>query len=460
MKIPKTPPKMQDLLLQSLSGSKWANALANPTPTVGGRYLHWDRLRYHEDEKPESLSLEDWWLRLKLSRSILSKPIPLRDRSGKPFQFGLVDPLPQSLHEIDLRAGGTIQMPEPITNPHTKHEYLVRSLIEEAFTSSQLEGAATTRERAKEMIRKDRQPRDRGERMVLNNYDTMDHILTLSDQRLTPEIIRDIQRRITLETLDDPATAGRFRRPHEQIVVGDATGEIVYHDPPPAEELDDRVARLCAFANGETPDFFVHPAIRSMILHFWLAYDHPFVDGNGRTARALFYWSMLRHGYWLFEYVSISQFLLKAPMKYQRAFLETETDDNDLTYFLLYHAEVIRRAIDELHAYINRKTRQVRDGENRLRHVSDLNLRQRATIADALRHPDDPHTVESYRRAFGVVTQTARTDLDTLVDRGFFLKHREGRAFVYRPTPDLDARLDRDRLPGDNQRSPITGDSP
>ena len=58
---------------------------------------------------------------------------------------------------------------------------------------------------------------------------------------------------------------------------------------------------------------FIHPMIRSIILHFWLAYDHPFVDGNGRTARALFYWSMLRHGYWLFEFISISQIILKGP---------------------------------------------------------------------------------------------------------------------------------------------------
>src|SRR5205814_10028127 len=56
-----------------------------------------------------------------------------------------------------------------------------------------------------------------------------------------------------------------------------------------------------------------HPMVRSMILHFWLAYDHPFVDGNGRTARALFYWSMLRNGYWMFEYITISKIILSGP---------------------------------------------------------------------------------------------------------------------------------------------------
>ena len=119
---------------------------------------------------------------------------------------------------------------------------------------------------------------------------------------------------------------------------------------------------MCDFANGKTPGEFVHPAIRSIILHFWLAYDHPFLDGNGRTARALFYWSMLHHHYWLCEFISISHLILKAPAEYERAFLYTETDDNDLTYFIIYHLKLIRRAVDELHKYIARKTERVATG--------------------------------------------------------------------------------------------------
>ena len=92
----------------------------------------------------------------------------------------------------------------------------------------------------------------------------------------------------------------------------------------------------------------MHPAIRAIILHFWLAYDHPFIDGNGRTARALFYWLMLRHGYWLFEFISISEIILKAPVQYGEAFLYTETDQNDLTYFIIHQTEVIRKSMQSL----------------------------------------------------------------------------------------------------------------
>jgi Fic family protein len=76
-------------------------------------------------------------------------------------------------------------------------------------------------------------------------------------------------------------------------------------------DLPERMRALCAFANMRTGvDGFVHPIVRAIILHFMLAYDHPYVDGNGRTARALFYWSALKDGYWLIEYVSISRIII------------------------------------------------------------------------------------------------------------------------------------------------------
>ena len=86
----------------------------------------------------------------------------------------------------------------------------------------------------------------------------------------------------------------------------------VFHVPPPAEGLPKMLEALCPFANGETHKVFTHPVQRTITLHFWLAYDHPFSDGNGRTARALFYWAMLHKDYWLFEFISISSVIHKS----------------------------------------------------------------------------------------------------------------------------------------------------
>ena len=116
--------------------------------------------------------------------------------------------------------------------------------------------------------------------------------------------------------------------------------------------------RLCDFANADEASLpFVHPVLRAILLHFMIGYDHPFADGNGRTARALFYWSMARSGYWLMEYTSISHILRKAPARYMRAYLHTETDKNDTTYFLLHQLQTIRQAIAALHDYVAKKSR-------------------------------------------------------------------------------------------------------
>lgn len=191
---------------------------------------------------------------------------------------------------------------------------------------------------------------------------------------------------------------------------------------------------MCAFANGETPDGFLHPVLRSILLHFWLAYDHPFVDGNGRTARALFYWSMARHKYWLTEFLSISSVILRSRGDYERAYLYSETDHGDLTYFLLYHLEVLKRAMTELTKKLERKARGIRQAEAQIAGMAEMNHRQRALVSHALRHPHAEYTVTSHQRSHGVVTQTARNDLEALVTRGLLNSRYRGKKRVYTPS--------------------------
>jgi Fic family protein len=205
-----------------------------------------------------------------------------------------------------------------------------------------LEGAVVTRSEAREMIREGRAPSSKHEKMVMNNFKTMAMLSKLRDRDLSPELILEIHREITAGTLDDPRDEGLLRTSNDQVRVEDEESGDVFHIPPPADELPERLKRLCAFSNEKGMAGFLHPVIRSILLHFWVAYDHPFIDGNGRTARALFYWSMLRHGYWLAELFSISHEILKAPKQYYRAFLYTETDGNDLNYFIHHQLKTIR----------------------------------------------------------------------------------------------------------------------
>ncbi len=222
----------------------------------------------------------------------------------------------------------------------------------------------------------------------------------------------------------------------------DADGTVV-HVPQPARELEKRLEQLCRFANGETPELFIHPALRAIIVHFWLADDHPFCDGNGRTARALFHWAMLHQGYSLFALISISSVINKARGQYERSFLFSESDEHDLTTFPLAQVKVIQAAIANLHAYLERKAGEINALQLRLEGVAGLNHRQLALLRHAHGHAGFRYTVLSHQRSHGVSLQTARTDLRKLASLGWLLPGKDVRWEVFRVPENLGAMLPR-----------------
>ena len=439
MRFPATPPDFNELLKNMVSGNKFAELFNTPDPVRG--YVHWDELRRLPLPKP-ALTHAEWWTAIKMRRKSVLRPLPLIDKQDAHFFFSLQDASFQELHDIDRKAGDMLTAASPIVNPQTRDQYLISSLINEAITSSQLEGAVTTRAVAKEMIRTGRKPKDRSERMILNNYATMQRIRAIQNEKLSKELIFDLHRIVTEGTLEEDDAAGRFRTATEDVRVQDENGEV-FHAPPLASELETRMQAMCDFANGLSPKYFVHPVVRAILLHFWLAYDHPFVDGNGRTARALFYWSMLHSGYWLFEFISISEVILNSSKGYYLAFVYSETDENDATYFVVHQLNVIKKAIEGLRAYIARKSAELHESEQLLRDWSELNHRQLAIVSHALRHPDMVYTVEGHQRTHGTAYETARQDLLDLVNLGLFLKSKRGkrRKMIFRASPDLPSKI-------------------
>lgn len=405
-------------------------------------YPHWDKLR--RLKPPAGLTGKEWWLKIKLARSDEMRLLPLADVEGKPFGYTLPDMVLRDLHHIDQRCGGEVAMDEIVTSEREAgRRFLVNSLMEEAIRSSQLEGAMTSRLVAKELLRSGRAPKDRGEKMIVNNYRALQFMREEMGATLSPSSVLELHRILTEGTLDDPAAAGRLQQPGEhRVAVFDRDEGDPVHIPPPAEQLPERLERLCEFANeGEDGDRFVHPVVRAILLHFWLAYDHPFEDGNGRTARILFFWSMHRHGYWLAEYLPISRLIRKAPAQYARAFMETETDGGDATYFLIHQLRIVEQAIADLHLYLQRKIAEMRDVELLLHGDDDLNGRQLALLTDAVRRPDGLYSFDSHAASHRVSHETARSDLRQLADRGLLVRRRKGRKHLFQPAPDLDSRL-------------------
>ena len=446
MHIPLTPPDATSILvglapeqLLALFGQGGV-----PSPLINGHYLHWDEIRHRTP--PDGLTHEQWWVRVKLARQGQYKQLPLLDKTGRPFVISVPENAQIDLHHIDRDAAGQIAAVSPATGEH-RDRYLMHSLIEEAITSSQLEGASTTRRVAEQMLREGRRPRDASERMIFNNFHAMEVIREIQAEPISPARILELHRIVTEGTLDNPAEAGCFRQ-DDEISVRDRQDNSLLHQPPAWQELPERLERLCAFANlPENSAPYVHPVLRAILLHFMMGYDHPFADGNGRTARALFYWAMARSGYWLVEFISISHFLRLAPNKYVRAYLHTETDDNDTTYFAIHQLNTIRKAIAALHDYLTRKTSEQSQTEHLMARSgvlrSRLNHRQISLLTHALRHPGEEYRVDSHQRTHGVVYQTARADLLDLESLGLLIKTRIGNAYLFSAAPNIHEKIER-----------------
>lgn len=443
MEIPLAPPPL-DVLLKGFK----SEALVHFTELklgslVEGRYLHWDELRHRPP--PVGLNLESWWLATKLARLANAKSLPFLDKLGQAFSYTLPETLLKNLHDIDREAGMILSGQAPVEIRSDQARYLMASLIEESITSSQLEGASTTRRVAEAMLREGRKPTSISERMIFNNFEAMRHIREICGDRLEPEQVIELQRVLTEGTLEHPEDCGRIRQRDDIQVIGKGDGTVL-HQPPKYTELESRLQRLCAFANAPVSDEgFIHPIVRGILLHFMIGYDHPFADGNGRTGRALFYWYMEKQGYWMMEYLSISSILRKAPAQYARAYLHTETDGGDTTYFLLHQTDVILKALEALHRYLLKKKQEQEQVSAHLRnlHTRDkqLNHRQTALLAHALKRPQEPFTIESHQRSHQVAYATARADLLELASMELLEERVSGRKKIFFPATGLGKKL-------------------
>ncbi len=174
---------------------------------------------------------------------------------------------------------------------------------------------------------------------------------------------------------------------------------------------------LCDFFNSDTK-IFIHPIIKGCIIHFMIGWIHPFTDGNGRTARALFYWYMLKKGYWLTEYLSISRIIKDTKSQYEKAYLYTENDQNDLGYFITYHIKTMEKAYDALKEYISRKQREVFQAAKFMK-IPNVNDRTSQILKILNDDGDRVLNTKEIESRFNISNYTARTDLKSLVELGF-----------------------------------------
>ncbi len=408
----------------------------------GNKYITKKELTFRSKAELIENQLNFAWLLIKITRAYSCVLLPY-----KPLNITYVETsaISKELHMCDQDLTKLLSTTEKKLKE--TREYMSEAFADEAIFSSKLEGAVTTEIIAKDMIRKNIPPKTKDEMMILNNHEAMQYILDKKDIYLTPEFICEIQRIVTKGTLDTDEHSGMFRTTDDVYVTKPGTHDIL-HYPPKAQELPSLIQELCTFVNldkqQDTDDdsAYIHPIIVGIALHFLIGYIHPFYDGNGRTARTLFYWYVISRGYDLFRYIPISKVIKKAPAKYRDAYLSTEEDDMDMTYFILYNIECIKKARKALTEHLGREMDRSTAVSRMIKELNDVTPRQVRIISYMAEHPEEQFGITEIAERFSIAYQTARTDLIDLEARKYLWMKKKGKAFLYSIDEDLVKKID------------------
>ena len=377
-------------------------------------YLYWDKIRYKKI--PHGLSPVEFWYFVKQVRKYSSRKTIIKAESGDFFSWLRLHYTDEFLHKLDTQLGTNelTLLSRNAFNAEQKKKFLTKSIMEEAIASSQLEGAATTTPVAKKLLAEKRTPKDRSERMIVNNYKTMQALnQEHKDKELSQEVLFDLHRLITKDTLDKDKQ-GRYRKDTDDITVNDQL-QYVYYVPPKESFVKQEMERLIKFANDEDEKGFLHPIIKAIFLHFWIGLLHPFYDGNGRLARTIFYWYLLRKGYRALQYLPISLVIKEAPIQYGMAYIYSEQDDFDITYFYDFHMRKLMQALTNFKAYLERKTEEDRNLQSLFNSAFALNPRQIQALHYLLVQGEGAYVnPSSYEALCGISRTTAISDLKAI----------------------------------------------
>lgn len=429
----KKPPNWKKILnnpkdLAILVTSEHLQALVKK---ANAEYLHWDKFRYQA--LPNGIAPEAAWALVKIARLTNRENINVKDEYGNPFSIFLTKEHMKCLSFIDSYTSGTIVTGESMPDETSKERLVINGLIEEAISSSQIEGANTTRKVAKNMIEQHLKPKNKSEQMIFNNYLTMSQLEDWKERDLTDDFLLELHKILTSDTLDQKEDEGRFRNDDDEVVVVENPTGTIAHVPPKIKQAREQLIQLYTFINIDDEENYVHPFVKASILHFLIGYIHPFVDGNGRLARALFYWYLLKKDYWMFKFLPISLQIKKQDWKpgYYRAFKYVESDESDITYFLSYKLRLAKNAIEDFIAYLKKKQKEANLLKEKLVISHEINGRQIDLITLLQKSPDLEVDLQTYKHRHHVAYETARVDLITLEDKSILRKFKKGKKYVF-----------------------------
>jgi len=369
------------------------------------RYLNKTDILYRIKK---GFNISEVWKEVQDYRKENGIKLPLLDQQGERLFVVLTEELKELIVEIDDIANKNLFENARV---EIKEEIMQDALLDEAYQSSVIEGAHTTKKQTKKMIEENIEPKDKSEKMVLNNYYALKYVMENKNKPITEKTILEIYRIVTEGTLDDEDKSIKYRVDQNEVL--NQLNEVIY-TPPLDKNIQSMMDGLIKFLYHE--DENIHPILKALIFHYYFVYIHPFHDGNGRTARALTYMYLLQNDYTFFKYFSISSMIVDSRGSYYKSIKDSEDSESDTTYFILVYSKIIMESIKKVTGdFLRQYQKDIILDQIQTRGLS-LNKRQEKAINYMLRYSKSID-INTYINKINKVSQeTGRKDLNDLVE--------------------------------------------
>jgi Fic family protein len=220
--------------------------------------------------------------------------------------------------------------------PYYEREFQKEALVRAVHYGTHIEGNELNLSQAEKVLEgKEVLARDRDIQEVINYRKVMEYIGHLSEKEglvIDESLIKELHR-LTVDKILTPEKVGNFR--DTQVVVKNSqTGEVTFR-PPPSTAIPHEMEEFLQFINDKQIQD-IHPVLKAGIVHYELVRIHPFVDGNGRVARALSTLFLFLEGYDIRKFFSLEEYFDSDALDYYDALRSVEKADYDMTQWLEY----------------------------------------------------------------------------------------------------------------------------
>ncbi|HPP24363.1 MAG TPA: Fic family protein [Candidatus Saccharicenans sp.] len=300
------------------------------------------------------------------------------------------------------------------------------ALLRSAHSSTAIEGNPLTLEQVSELAAgRDIMVRRKDKKEVLNYLEALEKIPEFAERKpFKFSDLLELHKLVTRDTLENPADEGSLRN-QQVAVVNRATGQIIFM-PPPTDRVGALVEEFLEWFNSEEVNE-IDPVIEAGLAHYELVRIHPFVDGNGRTARVMASIVLFKRAFDIKRFFALDDYYDKDRRAYYTALKTVDQDRLDLTGWLEYFTEGVAVSLKAVEDKVIGLSQDIKF----LKQRGQIALTERQMKIVEMLLQNEKLTVGQVKDLFGFSRQMALKEMTKLVELGVVRSKGRGRGAYY-----------------------------